>query len=120
MALILSLVNDIVLHIALVYLTFQVLDMLLHPYKSILSIYTQFEYSATLNTIISFTLKGLRTLLSVVILSPYCTEIGQLLQGALAFIIFAIIRIAKYKVHNKKLVVKSRYLHVMNNKKTLS
>ena len=119
MSIILSVVNKVVIEIAIVYLAFQVLDMLLHPYKSILSIYTQLEYSATLNTIISFTLKGLRTLLSVVILSPYCTEIGQLLQGALTFIIFAIIRIAKYKVDDNKLIVKNKNLITENNKKTL-
>ena len=120
MSIILSVVNKVVIEIAIVYLAFQVLDMLLHPYKSILSIYTQLEYSATLNTIISFTLKGFRTLLSVIILSPYCTEIGQLLQGTLAFIIFAIIRIAKYKVVDNKLIVKNKNLITENNKKTLS
>lgn len=112
MAITLSLINNVVLHIAIIYLTFQVVDMLLHPYKLILSIYTQLEYSATLNTIITFTLKGLRTLLSVVILSPYCTEIGQLVQGALAFIIFTIIRISKYKVDGNKLIVKNKQLSI--------
>lgn len=110
MAFILSLINEIVFHIALVYLTFQVLDMLLFPYKTILSIFTQLEYSATLNTIISFTLKGLRTFLSVVIMSPYCTEIGQLVQGTLSFIIFALIRFFKYKVDGSKLILKEKIL----------
>ncbi len=108
MAVILSLVNGIVLEIALIYLAFQVFDMLLYPYKSILSVFTQLEYSAALNTIISFAMKGLRTLLSVIIISAYCTEIGQIVQGALAFIIFTIIRIAKYKVVDKKLIVKQK------------
>ncbi len=108
MALILTLVNHIVNHIALVYLIFQVLDMLLDPYQTILSIYTQLEYSATINTVISFTMKGIRTLLSVVIISPYCTEIGQIVSGVLAFIAFVIIRIVKYKVIDNKLIVKSK------------
>ncbi len=107
-----SLINGVVLHIALIYLAFQVVDMLLHPYKIILSTYTQLNYSATLNTSITLFLKGLRTILSLVIVSPYCTEIGQLTGGILAFIIFTTIKATKYKVVDNNLILKQ------NNNKT--
>lgn len=108
MSIILSIANNIAMGIAIAYLAFQVFDMLLFPYTSILSTYTQLEYSATLNTIIDFTLKVLRTVLSVVILSPYCTEIGQVTQGVLSFIIFIIIRMSKFKVVDNKLTIKQK------------
>lgn len=106
MAIILTQLNDVVIKIALIFLTFQVVDMFLFPYKTILSVFTQLDYSPTLNTIISFSLKALRTLLSVVIISPYCTEIGQITQGVLSFLIFTLIRVYKFKVVDNKLILK--------------
>lgn len=108
MSLIVSIINDVVLHIALIYLVFQVINMLLYPYITILSTYTQLEYSATLNTIINLTTKGLRTLLSVFVISPFCTEIGQITATVIAFVVFAIIRATKYKIEDKQLIVKRK------------
>ena len=108
MALILSWINKVVMSIALIYLAFQVVDMLLDPMQTILSTYTQLEYSATLNTVINFSLKVLRTVLSISLLTPYCTEIGQVASGILAFITFMIIRITKYKLVDNKLIIKKK------------
>ena len=108
MAITLCLINKITFYIAIIYLIFNVIDMLLHPYAKILSIYTQLQYSPLLNTIICFSLKTIRTILSIVILSPYCTEIGQIVQGALAFACFVMIRILKYRVKNGKLIIKNK------------
>lgn len=101
-------VYNVVLEIALVYLIFQVLDMILYPYKSILQVFTQLEYSPIINTILTFTLKAVRFIISIVIISPYCTEIGQITAGTLAFLTYLIIRILKFKVVNGKLVVNSK------------
>lgn len=108
MAVIFGFINNITFTILLIYLAFQVVDMLLDPYKRVLSIYTQLEYSPTLNTIITLTSKGLRVLLSVFIISPFCTEIGQVVQGVISFIIFVIIRSVKYKIEDKMLIVKPK------------
>lgn len=104
MTLILSIFNDAKITIVLIYLLFQVLDMLLNPYSKILSTFTQLEYSPTLNTIISLSLKALRTFISVIIISPYCTEIGQIIQGFLLFLILLILRFRKYKIADGKLI----------------
>ena len=106
MAVTLSIVNNVMLNIAIIYLAFQVADMLMFPYRTIISTFTQLEYSPTLNTIIYFTLKGFRTLLSVLIVSPYCTDMSQLIQGTITFIIFVSIRLTKYKIIDDKLMVK--------------
>lgn len=106
MTFILSHFNGVVLKIAVVYLAFQVADMLLSPYSYILSVYTQLEYSPTINTVISLSIKTIRTLVSVVILSPYCTDIGQLLEGGLLFMAFLILRLIKYRIVDGKLTKK--------------
>ena len=86
-------------------LAFQVADMLVYPYRQILSAFTQIEYSATLNTIINLSFEGIRTVLSVFLLTPYCTQIGQIVQGVFTCVVFTIIRIVKYRIVDKKLVV---------------
>lgn len=91
--------------LVLIYLAFQVVDMLINPFSKIISTYTQLEYSPTLNTVISLVFKVIRTLLSVVIISPYCTEIGQIVQGGLLFFALLIIRLVKFKVADGKLIV---------------
>ena len=107
MSLILCWINDVVFYIAMIYLIFQIVDMFLHPYTTILAIYTQIEYSPTLTTIIFFTLKLLRTILSIFIISPYCTDIGQIVQGSVGFMCFLLIRIIKYRVVDGKLNIKT-------------
>ena len=97
----------VVLEIALIYLSFHVFDMFLHPYKTLIEIYTQLEYSSTINTIIALSLKFIRFLLSILILSPFCTEFGQVTQGILGFIIYLIIRLTLYKNIEGKLKIKS-------------
>ncbi len=97
----------VVLEIALIYLSFNVFDMFLHPYKTLIEIYTQLEYSSTINTIIALSLKFIRFLLSILILSPFCTEFGQVTQGILGFIIYLIIRLTLYKNIEGKLKIKS-------------
>lgn len=108
MSIILIFTNNIVVNIALIYLALQIADMLLHPYIAILSTYTQLEYSPTINTVISISSKVIRTILSISIISPYCTEIGQITQGVISFVIYLIIRFAKYQIVDNKLTIKSK------------
>ena len=93
------------LNIALIYLVFQFFDMILTPYTYILNTFTQIEYSPTLNTISYLSFKVLRSLLSIFILSPFCTEIGQITQAILAFLFYLILRLTKYKIIDNKLTV---------------
>lgn len=99
-------IYGVVLNIALIYLAIDMGDMLLNPYTKIIQTYTQIEYSPILNTIISLGLKVCRFIVSVIIFSPYCTGIGQISQEAIAFVIYLIIRITKYKIADKTLTLK--------------
>lgn len=69
------------LKIAIIYFIFQIVDMLLTPYFTILKYYTQIEYSPLINTIVNLVVKIIRISLAIFILSPYCTEIGQLAES---------------------------------------
>lgn len=107
----LTLARNASLQIVAVYLIMQVYDMLLEPVKTILHDYTQIEYSPTLNTAISLSVKVIRTIISVTLISPYCTDIAQIISGTLLFTSMIIIRVAKYKVIDGKLVLKQKTKH---------
>ena len=108
MTITLGFINSANMSIVLVYLSFQVFDMLVDPFRNIMSTYTQLEYSPLLNTILNFTYKVIRTLLAIFVISPYCTEIGQMTQGILLMMSYVIIRLVKYKVVDGKLIVKKK------------
>lgn len=86
MTLILSHFNSIKLEIALAYLSFEIIAMLLCPVEIILFTYTQLEYSSVLTSIITLSMNGIRTILSLVILSPFCTQFARLFQSVAMFI----------------------------------
>lgn len=94
--------------VVVLILGFQVVDMLFAPYHRIIAGFIQIEYSPTLITALSLSLKVIRTALSILIISPYCTEIGQVVQGGLMFIALIIIRITKFKVVDNKLIVNKK------------
>ena len=81
-------------------------NMFFYDYYIILLIYTQIQYSPFLSTTTNLIAKVVRTLLSVVIFSPFCTEFGQLAEGAGCFIVYLIIRFVVYKVNDGKLFIK--------------
>lgn len=95
------------LPLVLIYIAFQVFDFLTTPISDILAVFTQLEYSPVLNTIISLSTKAVRVLLSVVIMSPFCTDIGQVVEAVLLLGTLLIIRFTKYKVSEGKLLVKT-------------
>ena len=95
------------LPLVLIYMAFQVFDFLTTPISDILAVFTQLEYSPVLNTIISLSTKAVRVLLSVVIMSPFCTDIGQVVEAVLLLGALMIIRFTKYKVSEGKLLVKT-------------
>lgn len=108
MTITLSLLNGAKLSIVLIYLSFQIFDIATEPFKQIMSTYTQLEFSPRLNTIINFVFKAVRIVLSVFIISPFCTEIGQITQCILLFGSYIILRVVKYKVVEGKLMIKDK------------
>lgn len=99
---------DVSIPIVVVYLLFQVLDMMLDTYAVILGIYTQIEYSPALNTTLNIFTMVLWTILSVSVMSPYCTDIGRISQSIVLFVAFILIRFIKYKIVDGKLIVKNK------------
>ena len=97
------------LNIALIYLAFQFFDMILTPYTYILNTFTQIEYSALLNTFFYLGFTVLRSLLSIFILSPFCTEFGQTTQAILTFLFYLTLRLTKFKIIDNKLTVAKIY-----------
>lgn len=107
MTLALTWINGYTITIVLAYLAFQIVGMMLDTYSSILSIYTQIEYSPKTNTIIQFSTLIVRTLISTFLLSPFCTDIGQIVQSVILIIIYLIIRVTRYKVVDGRLTIKN-------------
>lgn len=104
-----ALINKVSLALVAAYLAFQVVDMLFSPYAKILFIYTQIEYSPTLNTVIELLLKVVRTLLSVFLITPFCTDIAQIVSGLLLVVSMVVIRCVKFKVIDGELTLKRRF-----------
>lgn len=107
MTLVLSYINKVSFLLVFAYLIFQVLDMLADPFVSIIDIYTQLNYSATINSILKFLTLLIRSIISVALLSPFCTDIAQVSETIILIIVYLVIRIKKYKVIDGKLSLKS-------------
>ncbi len=101
----LSKLYDIVLTIGLVYLSIQLLDFIVNIFKSNLQIFLQLEHSALKSTIIHVGCKFLRTILSVVILSPYNTNIAQIICGVLGLSAYLILRFKYFKLNEEGVLV---------------
>ena len=69
-----------------IYISFQIFDMLLYPIRTILCSFTQINYSPTINTVISLVSHAIRTIISVTLISAFCTEIGQVVEGVIVFV----------------------------------
>ena len=78
--------------IALIFLAIQIVDMLLYAIKANIQSYLQIEFSATKCTVINLVCKVIRTLLSLIIFSPFNTNIGQIVGGLLSYLIFLIFK----------------------------
>lgn len=96
-----------------IYLSFQIVDMLSHPYQKILGVYTQIEYSPIIPVAIDISAKVVRTFIATIIISPFCTDIAQVVDCVILMSI-CFVRIFKFKVVDGKLVLK-RKNNIMKN-----
>lgn len=105
------------LTLVLVYLAFQIVDMLLSPVQEILEIYIQLEYSVVLTSCIFLISKGARVLISVFLISAFCADIAQVVESILLLSV-VVVRFVIYKLENGKLVLKrTNKLEDMKTKK---
>ncbi len=91
--------------LVLIYLVFKIVEMFITPYVSILQTFTQLEYSVFLSSCIFFIARVVNVLISVFLVSAYCTDIAYLTECVL-LCSFIIVRIVKYKVKDGKLLLK--------------
>ncbi len=104
-----ALVDKANLAIVTVYLVIQIVDMLTDTFSAILKVFTQIELSASIITGIDLVLKTLRTLISVLLISPYCTEIGQIVSSFLFFGAMLFLRFTKCQVVGGRLVIRRKF-----------
>lgn len=91
--------------LVLIYLVFKIVEMFITPYVSILQTFTQLEYSVFLSSCIFLIARVVNVLISVFLVSAYCTDIAYLTECVL-LCSFIIVRIVKYKVKDGKLLLK--------------
>ena len=104
----LAYINKASLVLISIYLSFQVFDMVVDPFLTIWGSYCQIDYSATVATFAGVLAKILRTLLSVLLLSPFCTDIGQVAESIFLIGILVVIRFKKFKRDGSGLKVIAR------------
>ncbi len=91
--------------LVLIYLVFKIVEMFITPYVSILQTFTQLEYSVFLSSCIFLIARVVNVLISVFLVSAYCTDIAYLTECVL-LCSFIIVRIVKYMVKDGKLLLK--------------
>ncbi len=94
-------VYKISLTIGLIYLAFQLVDFVVAPIYSVIEPYCQIELSPVPVTIANIVSYVIRMLLSVFILSPFCTDIGQMSTTIIA-VAFCLTMRFKYIKTEKK------------------
>ena len=83
------------LGISMLMLGIQLFDYILFIFTANLESFLQLNYSPVINTINGMISTIIRTLLSIFVLSPYCTEIGQIL-GSLVLLILCLTKRFKH------------------------
>lgn len=113
---------DVVLKLGICYMLFQFFSFLLSPFYTIMGCVTQLEVSATLNTGIELCAMVVRTVLSMFLLSPFCTDIGQMFNGVFSCTMYAIILFKVFWVKNGFLIKKrdKNWNIIKNNLKPLN
>ncbi len=112
-------VYNVILKIGLIYLSIEVADFIVNIFKSNIQAYLQLEYSPTKTTTITLISKGLRTILSTFLATPFNTNIAQISCGLLGLVLFMIIRYKNYKINVDGFLVRKtndKYLPLLKDK----
>ncbi len=99
------------------FLSFEIVDMLLYAFMAGISVYVQIEFSARINTALSLICKAIRTILSLAILSAFCTAIGQIVETLLLFGVLMILRICRFKDVDGRLIIFKKEKQIRNVEK---
>lgn len=89
--------------LVMIFLSFQIFDMLLTPFILIFTSIIQIDYSPTFITVLEIISKIIRTVISIIIISPFCTDIAQITQSMILVVVFIILRFSMFKNNGSKL-----------------
>lgn len=84
--------------IGLIYLAMQLIDMVTDIFSQNLRCFLQLSFSSMLTTILNMSIMGLRTLLSIFLITPFNTGLSQGTTGALECLIYIIITVRLFKL----------------------
>lgn len=99
-------VYDVVLKIGVIYLAIQVADMVINIFQTNLQPFMLLEYSSIKTTVLGLGYKGIRTILSLVILNPYNTNIGQIIAAVIGLAAFLYLRFRHYRLDKEGFLVR--------------
>jgi len=90
-------VYGVSLELGLIFLSVQVIDFVVEAFGANIRTFIQLEYSSLKSTISTIIIKSVRALISILVLNPFNTSIGQLLDSVLVMIVFYIMRFKYFK-----------------------
>lgn len=99
---------DVTLKIGLIYLTFQLIDFAFFPLMGVGETFVQLSMPPYVSTINTFVGAVTRTLLSMFLFSPFCTDIGQVVETFVVIIPTYAIIFANFKYKNGNFVKKEK------------
>ncbi len=86
------------LWIGVICLLMQLIDMITDVFSQNLRCFLQLDFSATFATFLNFSIMGLRTLLSVVLITPFNTNLAQGTTGTMECIMYIVITSCFFKL----------------------
>lgn len=85
------------LTIGLIYLSIELLSMIIYIFKANLQTFFQLQYSPVISTSVNIIYKSVRTILSLCIISPYNISIGLVVGISVSLILLLIFRFSKFR-----------------------
>jgi len=108
-------VYKVSLSIGLIFLMIQFADMLVDVFSPNIKAFLELEYSPMVTSAINLVIKALRTVMSVFLLTPFNTNIAQIVFDVLGLIIFSSITLRFFKLgKNGQFYAKKKKLKVDN------
>lgn len=96
----------VILEIGLILLFIQLADIMVSTIELNIQVFLQIEYSPFKSTTIHLLTKGIRTLLTIIIFSPYNTDIAMISNDILCTILYLVLRFRNFKVDKNGFLVK--------------
>ena len=101
----------VILEIGIIYLAIQIADIIVNIFKQNIQVFLQLEYSATKTTLVNLFTKIARAALSIILFTPFNTDIAQISLGVVGLVILLAFRFKNFNLGSTgELVRKEKYL----------